>query len=244
MIKNKCKLSAISYQHFDFARYPSAKCPEPAEGLSAKPVILFVISSLFVIALSAGCAREDIKNVNSKGENIICLGDSITYGYGANPGEDYPSYLAKTINFPVINSGIDGDTTAEALKRLKSDVLERDPFLVIIEFGGNDFLRKIPKDVTISNIRYMVDSIQAQGAMVAIVDISAGFFLADYRQAFAELAHEKGAIFIPGILRGVITNPTMKSDFIHPNKEGYRIIAQRIYRAILPYLMHAKRVKR
>ena len=80
--------------------------------------------------------------------------------------------------------------------------------------------------------------------MVAIVDISAGFFLNEYRQALADLAQEKKTIFIPGILRGVITNPSMKSDFIHPNKEGYSVIAQRIYRAILPYLVHSKRVKK
>jgi len=206
--------------------------------------ISFSIICCFLITALVGCAKKEIKNLDSRGTNVICLCDSITFGYGADPGEDYPSYLAKMTDYPIINSGIDGDTTEEALKRLKSDVLDRDPLLVIIEFGGNDFLRKIPKDVTISNIRYMVDSAQEAGAMVAIVDISAGFFLKEYREELADLAKEKGAIFIPGLLRGVITNPNMKSDFIHPNKEGYNVIAQRIYRAILPYLVHSKRVKK
>jgi lysophospholipase L1-like esterase len=183
-----------------------------------------------------GCAKREIKNLDSKGTNIICFGDSITFGYGANPGEDYPSALAKMINASVINAGIDGDTSVEALKRLKSDVLDREPLLVIIEFGGNDFLRKIPQEVTMSNIKEMVERIQAQGAMAAIVDMSAGIFLQEYRKAFAEIAHEKSAIFIPSILSGVITNPNLKSDFIHPNADGYKIIAQRIYRTILPYL--------
>ena len=202
-----------------------------------------VICFLFIAAL-AGCARKDITNVDSAGTNVICLGDSITFGYGADQGEDYPSYLARMTRLPVINAGIDGDTTIEALKRVKPDVLDRDPLLVVIEFGGNDFLRKIPKDVTINNIRYMVDCVQEKGAMVAIVDISAGFFLQEYRGALADLAKEKGAIFIPSILRGVITNPSLKSDFIHPNKEGYKVIAQRVYRAILPYLIHSHRVRR
>ena len=196
----------------------------------------FMVVAFIAFTALAGCARKEIKNMDSKGRNIICFGDSITFGYGAEPGEDYPTELAKMTRFPIINSGIDGDTTIEALKRVDSDVLDREPLLVIIEFGGNDFLRTIPREVSISNIRYMVDSVQAKGAMVAIVDISAGFFLKEYRQALSSLAQEKGALFIPAILSGVITNPNLKSDFIHPNREGYKVIAQRVYRAILPVL--------
>jgi len=194
-----------------------------------------IICFLFAILLSA-CVKREIKNLNSQGKNIICFGDSITFGYGANPGEDYPTALAKMVTLPVINAGIDGDTTTEALPRLGSDVLERDPLLVIVEFSGNDFLRKIPKEVTVANIQEMVEKIQAQGAMVAIADISAGMFLREYRSALAKLARTKDAIFIPAILSGIITNPSMKSDFFHPNANGYQMIAGRIQRAILPYL--------
>ena len=182
------------------------------------------------------CIKIDVKNTDSKGKNIICFGDSVTFGYGSNPGEDYPSSLAKMVKPPVINAGIDGDTTEEALRRLDSDVLSRDPFLVILEFGGNDFLRKVPMEASVSNVREMVDKIQAKGAMVAIADVSAGMFLNDYRMAYGTLAREKGCIFIPNILSGIITNPAMKSDFLHPNANGYRNIAEYIFHAIKPYL--------
>ena len=184
-----------------------------------------------------GCAKREIVNRNSTGNNIICFGDSITFGYGVNPGEDYPSLLAKVVPCAVINAGIDGDTTGEAVRRMDSDVLQRDPRLVIIEFGGNDFLRKIPKETTMENIRKMVDSIQAKGAMVAIADISSGMFLAEYRAALQKIAQEKNAIFIPGILSGIITNPAMKSDFFHPNAKGYQLVAEKIHRYITPYLV-------
>lgn len=196
---------------------------------------MLVTAFLSIFMLNA-CAKREIKNINSKGKNIICFGDSITFGYGANPGEDFPTELAKLVNVPVINAGIDGDTSVEALKRFRADVLDREPLLVIIEFCGNDFLRKIPPEVTLNNIREMVEQAQAKGAMVAIADISAGMFLRDYRIAFSRLAQEKQVIFIPGILGGIITNPSMKSDFLHPNASGYKMIAQRIYRAISPYL--------
>ncbi|MFA5144744.1 MAG: GDSL-type esterase/lipase family protein [Candidatus Omnitrophota bacterium] len=197
-----------------------------------------LLGSVFIFCafMLAGCVKKEVKNIDSKGVNIICFGDSLTFGYGVSPGEDYPSLLAKLTDVPVINSGVSADTTFDGLKRINPDVLDKDPYLVIIEFCGNDFLGKIPKQDTANNIREMVRQFQARGAMVAIVDISAGLFLKEYRPLFRNIARENGAIFIPAILSGLITNPSMKSDFLHPNTEGYKIVAQRIYEAIMPYL--------
>jgi len=201
-----------------------------------KNKLLVLLFSCSIVLLLVGCAKREIKNIDSKGKNILCFGDSITFGYGAEPGGDYPAALAKMTIFPVINAGIDGDTSTEALERIKSDVLDKEPLLVIVEFGGNDFLRKMPQEVTLNNMREIIDRIQEQGAMVAVVDISTGMILGQYRSAFDSLAREKGAIFIPHVLSGIITNPSLKSDFIHPNSNGYNVIAQRIYRVITPYL--------
>ncbi|MBU1124721.1 MAG: hypothetical protein KKC84_01720 [Candidatus Omnitrophica bacterium] len=197
---------------------------------------VFLIVAVCGGMLFAGCAKKEIKNTDSQGKIIICFGDSITFGYGAQPGEDYPAALRKLTKIPVINSGIDGDTTIEALKRLKSDILDRNPRLVLIEFCGNDFLRKTPLEVTVKNIGEMIDRIHEKGAMVALVDISAGMFLREYRIAFAKLANEKQVIFIAQVLNKIVTNPSMKSDFLHPNGKGYAEIATRIYQAIQPYL--------
>ena len=203
---------------------------------------IFLIVALLVYSavMLASCAQRKIKNIDAKGSNIICFGDSLTFGYGADPGEDFPAVLAKMTDIPVINAGVDGDTSTEALQRLESDVLERDPLLVIVEFGGNDFLRKIPRETSVANMKEIIDRIQARGAMVAIADVSAAVFLKEYSAAFSEIAREKQAIFIPHILSGIITNPALKSDFIHPNADGYKAIAQRIYRVILPYLNQNK----
>lgn len=197
--------------------------------------LIFYLIIIVIISLT-GCAKKEIKNIDSRGKNIICFGNSLTVGYGAEPGQDYPTLLAKLTGFPVINAGIDGDTSIEGLKRIKTDVLDKDPLLVIVEFGGNDFLRKIPYEETAKNIEEMVRLIQEHGAMVAIVDISATFILDKYRQLFLDIAKRNRAIFIPSILKGIIANPNLKSDFIHPNAQGYSVIAQRIYRAIIPYL--------
>lgn len=198
-------------------------------------VLVILLLGYSVIAIF-GCAKSNIKNVNSSGKNIICFGDSITFGYGAGKGEDYPTALAQLVSLPVINMGIDGDTSTMALKRLEADVLEREPFLVIVEFCGNDFIKKVPKETTYKNIRRIVERIQQNGALVAMMDISAGMFLAEYRAEFKKIAKEAGAIFIAEALSGIVTNPSMKSDFLHPNAIGYKLIAQRVHKAITPYL--------
>ena len=189
-----------------------------------------------VFVALAGCAKKEIKNIDSKGENIICFGDSITFGYGVEKGEDYPSVLANMLGTTVINAGVDGDTTSEALRRIESAVLEKDPRLVIVEFGGNDFIKKVPMQESISNMTQIITLIQERGAMVAIADSSAGFFLKSYRQEFSKIAKEYGTIFIPSILGGILTNPSFKSDFFHPNTQGYQLIARRIYVAVRPYI--------
>lgn len=201
--------------------------------------LIIALLGYSIIAL-AGCAKPKIKNIDSKGKNIICFGDSITFGYGADTGEDYPSLLAKMVNIPVINAGVSADTSSDGLARIQADVLDKQPLLVIIEFAANDFIKKIPVSTTLNNIKEMTDKIQANGAMVALADASAGMILGGYRPGLYRIAQEKGAIFIPGILKGIITNPGLKSDFIHPNAKGYDMIAHKVYRRVSTYLKNSK----
>lgn len=196
---------------------------------------LFFIALVVCVALSA-CQPREIKNIASRGKTIVCFGDSLTAGGGVKPGEDYPSRLAEYLPLPVINAGCGGDTSGDALNRLETDVLSKDPLLVIVELGGNDFLLKLPAQKTVSNISQIADKIISHGAMVVIVDISPGIVLTEYRRAFAKIAREKSVIFLPNILGTIMTNSRLKSDYIHPNREGYKIIAQRIYRGIMPYI--------
>ncbi len=186
----------------------------------------------------SGCVDSRITNVDSRGTNIICFGDSLTIGYGVLPEQSYPSVMGKLVlpGVPVINAGIEGDRTEEALKRFKTDCLEKDPFLVIIEFGANDFFTRVPLADTLNNLQAMIKMLQERKVMVALVDISTPFFMEEYAKPYRALAKQYGAIFIPQVLDGIITEPALKSDFMHPNEAGYKIIAHRIYRAVLPYL--------
>ena len=92
-----------------------------------------------------------VRTDRSEYDIIVCFGDSLTSGYGASSGMDYPSHLARMIHESVINVGIPGDTTAWALRRPERDVLSKNPDIVLITLGGNDFKNGLSKDITFRN---------------------------------------------------------------------------------------------
>ncbi len=191
--------------------------------------------TILLLFILLGCSPR-IANLDSTGKSIVCFGDSITEGVGAERGADYPSLLSQKVSRPVINAGVRGDTTADALERIETDVLAHEPKMVIVMLGGNDFFRKIPKEKTFANMDAIVARIQKHGAIVVIAVVKIGLLQDIYSKEFKSIAKERGALFIPNIMKGILTNPKLKYDRIHPNAEGYRLIAERIYKAVVPLL--------
>jgi len=163
---------------------------------------------------------------------IICFGDSLTAGIGAEAGMDYPAQLAKMLDKPVINEGISGDTTATALRRLNRDVLSAEPDVVLITLGGNDLKNGIAKKNAFNNLKYIVETIQKQGARVIIGGLKFPGRDYGFGQGYEDLAQQTGATLIPNIFEGIVDNPDLMSDPIHPNADGYRIVARRFYTAL------------
>jgi acyl-CoA thioesterase I len=179
---------------------------------------------LFLCCFLAACAPAPEPLTGT----IVCFGDSITFGTGADQHASYPSVLAQALKSPVANAGVAGDTTADALARVERDVLNQHPFLVIIELGGNDYMRGVPRHVTVSNLEAIVTRIKKSGAKIFLCDIASSLALGEYSGVFEDLCRRTGAVFIPGVMRGVLDDDTKKSDELHPNAAGYQIIAQRI----------------
>lgn len=169
-----------------------------------------------------------VRNLGSRGHNVIAFGDSLTAGYGAGAGEDYPSRLSSRIGVTVINAGVSGDTTESAMPRLDSDVLSRDPRIVIVGLGGNDFLGSTPIEKTEANLHSIVQRIQAAGAMVVLLGFKFPGFRGDYEAMYKRVAKSDGCLLIPDLLHGILTEPSLKSDEIHPNARGYDLMAERI----------------
>jgi acyl-CoA thioesterase I len=201
---------------------------------------------LVLLLIVSGCRGErfdTIRNLGSAGETIICFGDSLTEGVGAEPGEEYPTILSRLLGMRVLNAGHRGDTTARALERIHTSVVDKNPRLVILLLGGNDFLRQIPTRETRENLKEIVRRIQAHGAMVAIAGIKLGFFTDEYGPIFEETAGAFGAIYIPQVMKGIFNDAKLRSDQIHPNGAGYRLMAERIAEKLKPLLDEADRLR-
>jgi acyl-CoA thioesterase-1 len=198
---------------------------------------------LIGISLSScgGEGYDRIRNLRSAGQTIVCFGDSLTEGVGAGQGEDYPSVLSRLIAAPVVNAGHRGDTTATALERLASDVLDKNPRLVIVLLGGNDFLRQVSIGDTRKNLEAIVPRIQERGAMVVITGMKLGLFTDEYGAMMKDIAEKFGALLVPQVTKGILTDSKLKSDPIHPNGAGYRLIAERIAEKVRPLLERADR---
>jgi lysophospholipase L1-like esterase len=193
-----------------------------------------IAAILFASLLVAGCSSPTF--LSPEGGNIICFGDSLTYGTGAPTGKSYPDQLAAMTGQPVINAGVPGDTTAGALERLDRDVLSRSPRIVLITLGGNDLRRGIDKSVAFRNLKTIVAAIQAEGALVVIGGLK--FMLLDrgYGSEYEKLAENTGALLVTDLLGGLLGNKSLMHDTIHPNGEGYRVMARKFYQSIEAFL--------
>ena len=208
-------------------------------------VVMGWVLGVVLAAWISACGGErfdKIQNIRAAGETIVCFGDSLTEGVGAGAGEDYPTLLSRELVMPTINGGRRGDTTALALDRIDTVLSER-PRLVIIFLGGNDFLRQMPKADTRRNFEEIVRRIQAGGAMVVIAGMRLGLFTDEYGTIFEETAKRFGALYIPAVMKGILSDAKLRSDPIHPNGAGYRLIAERIGEKIKPLLREADRLR-
>ncbi len=165
----------------------------------------------------------------------IAFGDSLTAGYGAGPGGDYPSVLGKTLDVTIENAGRNGETSKDGLNRIDS-ITSRKPRVVLLCFGGNDALQQIPRDETFANLRTIIDRLQEQGTFVVLIGIRSATFRDKNAGLFKDLAREKHVLHVSNMLDGVLTHPNLMSDEVHPNDKGYALIADRIAQALGPLM--------
>jgi acyl-CoA thioesterase-1 len=181
--------------------------------------------------LAGGCRRSwTITNAYPSGANVIAFGDSLTEGYRMDPGEGWPEQLSAIVGRPILNRGVSGNTTGDALARLERDVLAQDPRVVLVCLGGNDMLRQMPADQQFDNLRAIVRRIQDKGALVVLIGTE-GFKIlgkVDYGDRYEVLARETGSVYVSDLMKGVLTDPALMLDQIHPNARGYAKIARRI----------------
>jgi acyl-CoA thioesterase-1 len=177
---------------------------------------------------------------------IVCFGDSLTAGYGAPPGQSYPDFLEsdlieRGLHERIVNRGVSGATTKDGLGELSS-VVALHPDIAIVEFGANDGLRGAPVSLIVQNLDTIITTLQKAHIRVML----AGIYLPpnygpDYVKQFdgmyPMLARKYKVPLLPFMLKDVYGVPgLMSSDGIHPDGEGYQVVAKNVMQVLLPML--------
>lgn len=190
--------------------------------------IAAVVLGMVVLGLLAlWWPDSSITNYPSSGTSIVAFGDSLVAGYGATEGRDFVSVLSDRLGVPIVNLGHNGDTTQAALARVDA-VLSADPKVVLLLLGGNDYLRRVPQEVTRENLGAIIEAIQSDGAVVLLLGVRGGVLRDGYSAMYESLAEDYGTAYVPDVLDGLLGNRTYMYDAVHPNDAGHAYIAQRV----------------
>ena len=204
------------------------------------------------LGLLSACERSasDAVHEQAAPENasqgvIVCMGDSLTAGYGVDESEAFPALLAEKLRrdgyrYEVINAGVSGETSSGALTRLDW-MLTLEPDIVILETGANDGLRGVDPNLTKHNIETIVGRLKDEGLVVVLVGMQmvrnlGPTFTKAFGAIYPDVAAAHDLILMPFMLEGVAGRAGLNQpDGIHPTAEGYRIITGNLY----PYVRQA-----
>ncbi len=201
--------------------------------IKASAALLALVSSIGLFGI--GLTQVEAQLPAGTVPKVIALGDSLTAGTGATSGNDWVSVLSRWANISIINAGVSGDTTANARDRIGS-ITAQDPDIVIVFLGGNDILQLKPLSETIDNLRSIITQLKTSGAQVILVGTHNDTFQSTRERAFQQLASELDVEYAPSVLSGILGNPKLLSDTVHPNDAGYRLVAERIWNKLQPML--------
>ncbi len=208
------------------------------------------------------------------GQSVVCFGTSLTAGFmweeavgpvrwkteprfpetptkiarvADNDSTSYPALLQQRLKIKVYNEGYVGATTSYALTRTDT-VLARNPALVLLEFGANDFLQNVPDSLAGVRIGQLIDTLHAAGTKVVLVsfihdemaqNLPPDHYFAPriplgraYLAMLKRVAQAKGILFVEYAMKGIYWNEDLMSDGIHPNRPGYRLMMENIYQAL------------
>ncbi|MBN2401226.1 MAG: hypothetical protein JXN64_02390 [Spirochaetes bacterium] len=178
---------------------------------------------------------------------IAALGDSLTYGWLAEKG--YLDYFKEMIlsKYPdcrpdINNRGIPGDTAFGGLNRLEDDVLKLKPDAVFIQFSLNDAFSGYSPAEFGRNIQEIINRVNASidADIIIVTSIYLGYSaegeIADVYYNVLEKIAEKNKIPIAKVHKYWEKNIVDKahfirlvqSDLVHPNEDGYRLMAEAI----------------
>ena len=212
--------------------------PSPSRATTLRSLIFTLVASVLA-ATSVGASPL-----------VVCLGDSLTEGYGVAPDRSYPARLEQLLrergwpSIEVVNAGISGSTSASGRSRLRWQ-LRRRPDLIVLALGANDGLRGVELESTKANLAATIDLAKVNDIDVLLAGMKlppnyGAEYTEQFEALYAELAKQKDVALIPFLLEGVAARASLNlADGIHPNARGYEIVAATVAQHLVPLLPRA-----
>lgn len=187
---------------------------------------------LFVFFLSASPARA---------LTVLCLGDSLTEGFGVAKDEAWPAVAEKILrqkrhDVSMVNAGISGSTTASGPSRIAWHLKSKQKFdWMFLALGANDGLRGQDVVAAKKNLAKTVQAAMDGGikkTLIAGMKVPTNYgaaYAKSFSEIFPTLAKERKAPLLPFLLDGVAAKPDLNlPDGIHPNAAGHKIVGERV----------------
>jgi lysophospholipase L1-like esterase len=189
---------------------------------------VFRVLLLAALLAAAGCTERPKLERLPGNAVVLAFGDSLTFGSGAAENESYPAQLEQLIGRRVIRAGVPGEVTAQALARLPRALDEHAPRLLLLTIGGNDFLHRLGNAQAEENVRAMVKLARSRSIQVLLIGTPEPGVFVSPPAFYASIAEEFGVPYEDAVIGEVLKDASLKSDPIHPNAAGYRVIAERV----------------
>lgn len=188
------------------------------------------LTGAFFLALIflSGCGQKAKLPPLAADAVLVAFGDSLTFGTGAREEESYPAQLAVLVGRKVVREGIPGEVSSAGLARLPAVLDEHRPRLLLLCHGGNDFLQRKPKEEAAANVRSMIRLARDRGIEVLLIGTPEPGFTVTPPEFYAEIAREFRIPYEGDVIGNVLRDGRLKSDQVHPNAQGYRLIAERV----------------
>lgn len=191
--------------------------------------------------------------------DLICIGDSLTFGYGVRRAQRWTTLAEEETGWTLHNYGVCGDTTGGMLVRLRELLRQlpgrADERRFLLMGGGNDIFFSGTSANARANMAAMAHQLFAAGEapIIAVApDLAGGEYpdnwsvLVNFRQAeqsmreynfwlehFCDAFGVRMLDFRRDFLNSAGTpRHELYLDGLHPNAEGHRVMAARVVRVI------------
>ena len=207
------------------------------------------------ILIAGSCS--DIVVGKDEAMELICLGDSLTYGYGVRSAQRWSTLVGQALQCEVTNLGICGDTTGGMLVRLNTEIMPKlrnrtlgqRPFVLLMG-GVNDIFYSGTDTGARANMGAMLQELLTAAARCVLLSplaVSFDTLTPEWREMIRPACETQIAAYhswqaafcrtfhVPYIelydlLRGPDGKPLpeLYLDGLHPTAEGHRLMARRI----------------